>query len=287
MERIPVRSINAAQQDSEPSGKFNIRKIGTLLSGNDMVQKLHRHDFFFFLALEKGSGEHIVDFIRHPVGNHSIFFLRPGQVHQLTLKKGSTGYLMEFDAGFYSPAEKSAAYVLRKASGRNHCKLETKRSGKIFSILEIIFQEFSGRQERFTEAIKANLAILFIELVRQSQNPHATVDVKNSYAQERLDDFLELLHTHITATKEVAGYAKMLHLSNYQLNAITKTVVGKTCSELINEHIILESKRQLLATSNQVNAIALQLGYEDVSYFIRFFKKHTGYTPETFRQNFR
>ena len=77
----------------------------------------------------------------------------------------------------------------------------------------------------------------------------------------------------------------MLNLSTYQLNAITKTTLGKTCSDLINEYIILESKRYLLATSNQVNQIAYHLGYEDVSYFIRFFKKHTGYSPETFRHN--
>ncbi|MNX81047.1 HTH-type transcriptional regulator ChbR [compost metagenome] len=63
--------------------------------------------------------------------------------------------------------------------------------------------------------------------------------------------------------------------------------MDKTPSELINEHLLLESKRQLLATSNQVNQIAYNLGYEDVSYFIRFFKKHIGLSPEAFRHNFK
>jgi AraC family transcriptional activator of pobA len=51
--------------------------------------------------------------------------------------------------------------------------------------------------------------------------------------------------------------------------------------------VILEAKRCLLATSNQVNQTAYRLGYEDVSYFIRFFKKQTGYSPEAFRNSFR
>ena len=85
----------------------------------------------------------------------------------------------------------------------------------------------------------------------------------------------------------MSKYAEMLHLSNYQLNAITKTTLNKTASELINEYMILEAKRNLLATSNLVNQIADDLGHEDVSYFIRFFKKHTGYSPEAFRQNFK
>jgi AraC family transcriptional regulator, transcriptional activator of pobA len=64
-------------------------------------------------------------------------------------------------------------------------------------------------------------------------------------------------------------------------------MLGKTAADLIDDHILLESKRYLLASSNQVNQIAYRLGYDDVSYFIRFFKKHTGHTPEMFRQNFR
>jgi YesN/AraC family two-component response regulator len=79
----------------------------------------------------------------------------------------------------------------------------------------------------------------------------------------------------------------MMKLSPYQLNAITKATIGKTTSDLINEHLVLEAKKHLLATTNQVKDIAFQLGFEDVSYFIRFFKKHTGYSPEVFRHNSR
>ncbi|MBK6938533.1 MAG: AraC family transcriptional regulator [Chitinophagaceae bacterium] len=85
----------------------------------------------------------------------------------------------------------------------------------------------------------------------------------------------------------MSEYASLLNLSPYQLNAIAKQSAGKTVSELINEQIILETKRYLLATSGQVKDIADHLGYEDVSYFIRFFKKQTGYSPEAFRKNFK
>jgi AraC-like DNA-binding protein len=135
--------------------------------------------------------------------------------------------------------------------------------------------------------IKANLDIFFIELLRHQPNRKSISNNVNTYTQERLEEFLELLETHIASHKLVSQYADMLSLSNYQLNAITKATLGKTSSEVIDEHIILESKRHLLATSNQVTQVAYNLGYEDVSYFIRFFKKHTGYSPEAFRNNFR
>lgn len=76
-----------------------------------------------------------------------------------------------------------------------------------------------------------------------------------------------------------------MNLSVYQLNAITKATLGKTSSSIINDYVVLEAKRHLLATSLQVNQVAYQLGYEDVSYFIRFFKKHMGCSPQAFREN--
>lgn len=287
MQKIPIRYINTTLKEPDFSESFNIRDIGALLSEKDMVQELHRHHFFFILALEKGIGKHIIDFTPYSVSDYSVFFMRPGQVHQLTLKKGSTGYLMEFNTDFYSPREKSANQLLRKVSSKNYCQLSSDRFKKLLSILTYIFHEYFSRQERYKEVIKANLDIFFIELVRQSQNPKSLSNDSSLYTQERLEELLELLETHISTNKQVAQYADMMHLTPYQLNAITKTTLGKTCSELIIEYIILETKRYLLATSNQINQIAYHLGYEEVSYFIRFFKKHTGYSPEAFRHNFK
>ena len=98
---------------------------------------------------------------------------------------------------------------------------------------------------------------------------------------------MDLLESNVSTTKSVAAYADLVHLSPFQLNSITKTLVGKTVAVLIEDQVLLEAKRYLLATSNQVSQISFQLGYEDVSYFIRFFKKRTGQTPDTFRKNFR
>jgi AraC-like DNA-binding protein len=252
-----------------------------------MKQELHRHDFFFVLALEKGSGTHEIDFTPYKVGNHAVFFLRPGQVHQLTLKAKSTGYLLEFKMDFYFPRDRVSRQLLRKASHKNYCQLEATPFKKLLSILNSIFQEYTHKQESYQEIIKANLSVFFIELVRNRQNRKSSAKLANTYAQERLEEFLELLETTIAEYKEVSHYADKLNLSAYQLNAITKATLGKTSSALIDEHIILEAKRYLLATTDQVSQIAYHLGYEDASYFIRFFKKHTGHSPELFRRNFQ
>lgn len=285
MKNIPIRSIKATQKEPVFLESFSIRDLRDLLAGKDMVQELHRHDFYYLLILKKGTGDHEIDFTSYKVDDNSVFFMRPGQVHQLTLKAESRGYLVQFKTDFCYPHDKSANQLLRKASSLNFYQPGSNNLKRILSILTSIFQEYTGKQESYQEVIKANLGILFIELVRQHSKTGSTTIAP--YKQERLDELLTLLETHIANHKQVVEYADMLNLTPYQLNAITKATLGKTCSELINETIILEAKRYLLATTNQVNQIADHLGYEDVSYFIRFFKKQTGYTPESFRQNLR
>ena len=170
-------------------------------------------------------------------------------------------------------------------NNKNYCKLEIKRFEKLYDILTDIFQEYTTNEEGFQDIIKANLDIFFIEFVRQSPNPNSPSTNVNPYTQGRLEEFLDLLDIHFVSHKQVTKYSDLMNLSPYQLNEITKSTMGKTASELINDHIVLEAKRFLLATPNQIKDIADQLGFEDVSYFIRFFKKQTGYSPDTFRHN--
>lgn len=287
MESIPVRHIATTQKEPNLLGNFTIRKLQDLLEGKDMVHELHRHDFYFILLLKKGFGNHEIDFVGYDITDYSVFIVRPGQVHKLELRSDSIGYMIQFNAEFYYPIEKEPNILLQKASTKNFYQLNEANFSRLNILAESIFNEYKNRPEEYQEVIKSNLRILFIELMRLRNRSNKPTENKDLYVQERLEEFLQLLELNIANEKQVSQYADMLHLSNYQLNSITKQTLGKTASELINEQIILESKRYLLATSNQVNQIAFHLGYEDVSYFSRFFKKHTGYSPEAFRQKLK
>ena len=286
MKTIPVRRFGHARTEPNVAEHFGMREIAAILDGQDMVQELHRHDHYLLLALEKGSGSHVVDFEPYPVGDHTIYFMRPGHVHELTLKAGSTGHLMQFKADFHTPSDKATRQAMRKAEQAVYFKLEAGQYAELAPVFGAIFKEHAARQEGCQDVVRAYLSIVFIALARHARE-QASETKASPYVQERLEELLELIETHVFQNKQVSAYAEMMHLSTFQLNSITKTALDRTCSELINDRIILEAKRYLLATTEQVSGIASQLGYDDVSYFIRFFKKQTGHTPETFRQKSR
>lgn len=75
---IPIRHIQQIQKEPELSGSFSIRDIKALLAEKDLIQELHRHDFYYILVLEKGSGFHEIDFTSYEIHDHSLFLMRPG-----------------------------------------------------------------------------------------------------------------------------------------------------------------------------------------------------------------
>ncbi|TMU55704.1 helix-turn-helix domain-containing protein [Flagellimonas algicola] len=286
MKEIPIARLHHFQEEPHLLGNFIIRDITILLEEIPMVQELHRHDFYFVLALEHSSGQHHIDFTPYPVGDHCVFFMRPGQVHDLTLDQGSTGFVMQFTSDFFDNCSMDSRLLLRSCSNTTLYSFNPSSYANVTAPLHAILDEFSAERPGHEKMIKAQLDIFLIELLRQQQAKVPKLKGPDLYPREQLEVFLELLETHLGTHKKVSDYAEMLNLSAYQLNSITKAGLGKTCSQVINDQMILESKRMLLATSNQVKEIAYALGYEDVSYFIRFFKKHTGHSPDAYRQNF-
>lgn len=286
MKNIPVRKIKAKPEPDAAEG-FSIRDIGKMLHGKRMEQELHRHDHYFILVLKKGKGKHSIDLTEYNISSNSVFFLRPGQMHKLTLFPGSTGYLLQFGREFYSAGNSSSKQVFRSAGLRNYCRMDNIHAARVFRLLEQVSSEYLKKEEGSTEVIKAYLEIFFIELLRSRRGDKRKHSGTSSYLQDRFEELSELLETRITQLKQVSDYAKLMNMSVYQLNSVTRAVMGKTLSQMVDRQIILEAKRFLLANTEQVNQIAFHLGFEDISYFIRFFKKHTGFTPGAFREKFK
>lgn len=285
MKDIPVRRLGARTL-MQLSEDFSIRSIEQVLDGKDMVQALHRHDHYFLLVLTTGEGMHECDLRPHELEPHTIYSMRPGQVHRLELRTGSRGYILQFKPGFIVPNEPGTRQVLRRAGHLEVVHTSAGRFAELLVPLDRMAREYAAGRQGHLQIVRAYLGAFLAELVLCTPTA-VPAGRTNGHAQERLEELLELIEERVREVKEVSAYAELMHLSTFQLNAIAKAGTGRTCSELITDQIILEAKRYLLATTDQVSQVADRLGYHDVSYFIRLFKKHTGHTPEGFRQKSR
>lgn len=96
--------------------------------------------------------------------------------------------------------------------------------------------------------------------------------------------FRKLITSQIQNLHSVKEYADLLSVSPNHLNKTVKNTTGKTTSEIINESLLMEAKALLSLPHLSVSEIAFALGVDDVSYFSRFFKKHSGMSPSDYRK---
>lgn len=95
--------------------------------------------------------------------------------------------------------------------------------------------------------------------------------------------FRQLLETGYRTIHSVNGYAGLMNVSAKTLTNYTKSVSFQTPLEIINDRLILEAKRLLTHSGLTVNEVGFDLGFEDPSYFVKFFKRHVGMSPGEFR----
>ncbi|MGE8378249.1 MAG: helix-turn-helix domain-containing protein, partial [Sphingobacterium sp.] len=102
--------------------------------------------------------------------------------------------------------------------------------------------------------------------------------------KDPIDGFEQLLENEYKKHKSVSFYAEYYNLSSAAFTKKVKQKWGKSPSTLIQERIVLESKRLLHLTTKSIKEIAAELQYLDEFYFSRFFKKMTGVSPKVFRE---
>lgn len=96
--------------------------------------------------------------------------------------------------------------------------------------------------------------------------------------------FFILLSTNSGLNRSVKYYADQLCVSPKYLSSICRKVEGKTASELITISTVGHIKQQLLYSPLSIKEIALKMGFENLSFFGKYVKKHLGMSPSNFRK---
>jgi len=98
-------------------------------------------------------------------------------------------------------------------------------------------------------------------------------------------EFCNLLAMHYREQHEVAFYAEKAHLTTRHFSVIIKEMVGISASDYIEQYLTTQAKNLLLSRPDlSVQQISYHLGFAESPSFCRFFKRHTGVTPNDFRK---
>lgn len=239
----------------------------------------HKHNSYFeIIYLASGSGFHSIDSQIYEVKPPIAFFIRKEQIHHWELDSEPTGYVIIIKKEYIEQCVdieiKNLLYRLSSAS-----VLYLNETGTITALFKLIIQEIllitASSNIVLDGLIKALLGKLILE---GTPFPILLGSGAGLYYS-----FKELLSQEVNLKNSVAYYAEQLNTSPQNLNASCRKEVSMTASNVLSEFIISEAKRLLMYTDCTVSEIAFRLNFNDSSHFIKYFKRSTNLTPQSFR----
>ena len=245
----------------------------------------HRDDHYIFFILMEGSGSTIVDFEEKIVGPNQLYYILPEQIHYRIRSYKAKGWFIAADPAL---VDAECRNIIESWSGfQEPITLAPDEIKDYDLLLRILYHQTSKPGETGRLSVLHSLLRSFFEMAASTIRMYSKVEADNSRPAILSMQFKKLLNENIRKYKSPADYAEMLHISEPYLNESLKKITGSTVSFWIKFTILTEAKRLLYFTNLNVKEIAGDLGFENHSYFSRFFYKETGMTALTFRKKLR
>ncbi len=268
--------------------EFEILDMAKLLaSAKATLTTAHRAGFYHILWFQKGSPTHWVDFSPIKIKSNSLLFLNKDVVQRFDSKVRFEGKVILFTDGFFSKSEQDIKFL--RSSSLFHdlhptapigIAKQTKPFEELLQLMQWELQANNGvNQSEFLQNLLHNFLIL-AEREKRKQN---IIEFKQGTDLDSVIIFKDLLDLNFKKQKHVSFYAAEIMTTEKRLNQATYKVLGKTPKAIIDERVLLEAKRILAHTNESIKEIGYELGFEEPTNFIKYFKKHTSITPLEFR----
>lgn len=276
MKHVPVHKL----QDRSKLG-FQLKPFSPEQT-ESVDPSAHRDDHYIFFILTEGSGSTIVDFEEKMVGSNQMYYILPEQIHYRIRSYQAKGWFIAADPAL---VDAECRNIIESWSGfQKPITLAPDEIKDYDSLLSILYHQISKQQETGRLSVLHSLLRSFFEMAAGTIRMYSKVEGESSRPAILSMQFKKLLNENIRKYKSPADYAEMLHISAPYLNEVLKKITGSTVSFWIKFSILTEAKRLLYFTDMNVKEIAGDLGFENHSYFSRFFFKETGMTALTFRK---
>jgi AraC family transcriptional activator of pobA len=238
----------------------------------------HRHARLHqILLVEKGTGEATLDGRAHPLKAMRVVNVPTGHVHGYTFTPGMQGFVL-------TVATEMLDEVLTPAEGLRRALAESsvvRGTAQMRGLMAQIHAEYTGRHFARAHLLRALTSALLGLVARELADETMAESAGSTDLFRR---FEALLEQHFLEHWLVADYAATLSISPTHLSRLTKAATGHAASELIQERVIREARRNLVYTNLPVSTIAYALGFNDPAYFSRLFTGATGLSPRRFRE---
>ncbi|RCX11154.1 AraC family transcriptional regulator [Anaerobacterium chartisolvens] len=259
-------------------------------SGNILPH--HWHNELEFIFLSEGKAVFTVDDEAICARPGECIFVNSGQIHSGFSEVEDCAYIsVVFSIDFIvNSFDICRRYFDDTIAGRYkieaHFKPAIPEHGEIISDLRAIIEELTGKNTAYELSVKSRLLSLFSTIFRKSLYINVPASKKDSFRPKKyhtLKNILGYISQNYNGKLTLADISKSVSLTPQYLCKLFKEMTGTNIVDYINNYRIETAATLLKATNLSITDIALNCGFENISYFNRVFKRETGYTPTEFR----
>ena len=248
----------------------------------------HRHNYYTTVLVKQAKGQHFIDFEAYDLKGNQVYFISPGQVHQIVEAEKSFGYAMVFSIEFLVKNNVPLSFIedlnLFNDYGKTPpLELTDEHMKRLSDYAEEMNYYFNSDDKFKDQAIESVLKLFLIYCNNictvPSDNPQ-NIEAGNSI----LKNFKTLVDQNFTKWHQTSNYAHELNITPDHLNRTIKSLIGKTAKEYIQSRITIAAKRMLYFSGLSNKEIGYELGFSEPANFSAFFKKCTGESPSQFKK---
>jgi AraC-like DNA-binding protein len=288
--KISDKEIRKYKFKSSLSVGFEIISISDLYRRNrKIITKPHRTDFYQIIWIQHGNPTHHINFSPVDLMSHSLLFLSKNWVHVFDTLEEYEGKVILFTEEFYCRNMIDSTYLNSTILYNNVYRISPIGirecvKDQFAAILQQMETELDNQKDKHQPLILKNLLGNLLMIAEREVIEQRFNEIKPSPELDYLTQFKELLEKNFKINKSVSKYASELNISGKTLNKATTLILSKTPKEMIDERVVLEAKLLLAYNTSSVKEIAFDLGFEELTNFIKYFRKHTLTTPTEFRE---
>jgi len=271
--------------------EFEILDIAQSLKAKKTIMTVpHRAQFYHVLWIEKGKGTHYVDFNPIPIKDNTVIFIPHNSVNIYDVNGSYQGKAIIFTDSFFCKNNQDIQFLHSSILYSDLYHIARFNIDPQDSDLSIILNAMETEYQRIKDdaqfQILHNMLHVFLLQAEREMRKQGFKELKPCANLDYLILFKDLLEQNFSQERSVNKYASELSISEKQLHKATTTLLDKTPKQIIDERILLEAKRLLVHSNQSIKEIAYELGYNEPTNFIKYFRKHTDSTPSEFREHF-
>lgn len=247
-----------------------------------------RAAFYHVIWVQQGQATHTVDFEPVTLAPGSMLFVGPQRVHTFDLAADYEGQLLLFTDSFFARSGADTRFLHTTILFQDLLDIPVVQTADATPTFATLFgqlaAELAQAPDPYQLPVLHNLLHNLLLLAERARRQQGFRPLASGPDLDYTMLFRDLVEQQFHAVRAVRTYAAQLNVAEKRLGQATSKLLGKLPKELIDERVTLEAKRLLVHTRASIKEIGFELGFDEPTNFVKFFRRQAGLTPVEFRE---